>query len=150
MKGESRRGRQALAAVIVLWVAAAGLVGAGAWSDRASRSSGPEASVLAYASAVERSDLDAALAELVPSVREPSSSWVAWQMGNRYRILESAVRSNSLLDGVLGRADPSVATVVVVMEVEGKGNPTWRAVIEVPARLVDGQWLLTKPPLEGM
>ncbi len=71
-------------------------------------------------------------------------------MGNRYHLLESAVRTDSLVDRILGRSDPTAATVVVVLEVEGKGNPTWRAVQEIPARLVGGKWLLEKPPLEGM
>ena len=142
--------RHSLLFVATLWTLAVLVVGVGAFTDRGSRSAGPEAAVMAYAAAVERSDLDGALEQLVPAIREPSASWVAWQMGNSYRILESSVRTSPLSDRLLGRAGTDSAVVVVEMEIEGKGNPIWRTVVEVPARLVDGKWLLARPPLEGL
>ena len=70
-------------------------------------------------------------------------------MGNRYRVLESAVRGASVLDKLTRGSGDAVAIVVVSLEIEGKGNPTWSAIEEVTARLEDGRWLLVKPPLEG-
>ncbi len=138
-----------LLAVALVWLLAVTVVLGGAWADRAARARGPETSFAAYAVAIERGDLEAALGQLVPEARERSASWVEWQLGNRYRVLESVVRTPSLLDRLAGTADDSTATVVVSMEIEGKGNPTWRAVEEVPARFEGGRWLLVRPPLEG-
>lgn len=139
-----------LVAAATLWMLAVGFIATGAFADRGERASGPEATVLAYSAAVERGDLEAALSQLIPSARQTSASWVAWQMGNHYRILESAVRSAPLTDQLRGAANRDQVVVVVNMEIEGKGNPAWRTVVEVPAQRVDGKWLLSRPPLEGL
>lgn len=139
----------AIAAALLLWLGAAGAVAAGALADRTGRQSGPESSVAAYFDSVQAGNIDGALAQLEPSVRESYRSWVAWQMGNSYRVLESAVRAQSILSKLSGGADIDRATVVLVVEVSGKGNPAWRAVEEVPVVRQSGRWLLEKPPLEG-
>lgn len=101
----------------------------------------------AYFGSVERGDLNGALARLAPELRERSRAFVEWQLGNRYAILESAVRGDSLMDRLAGWAD-GATSVVVTMEIEGKGNPRWRTTEEFPVRRADGQWLLAKTPLE--
>ncbi len=121
---------------------------AGEWADRAARSTGPEEPVVAYAAAIESGNLAGALQQLKPDLREKSASFVAWQLGNRYDILESAVQTSSPIDQLLGKGDNTRATVVVTMQIEGKGNPTWRTTEEMPVQLVDGHWLLAKTPLE--
>jgi hypothetical protein len=145
--GDRLRGRPLVAALALLLTAAV-VVLVGAWIDRGARASGAESPMVAYASAVERGDLDGALQQLMPELRDRSRSFVAWQMGNRYSILESAVRTASLQDSLLGRADGKRAVVVVVMDVDGKGNPRWRATEDLPVQMVEGRWYLAKTPLE--
>ena len=116
------------------------------WKDRADRSSGPEAPVVLYGAAVGRQDLKGALDQLIPEARPASASFVAWQLGNRYTILESAVRSNSVLDRLLGRPDVGT-TVVVTLEVQEEGGPVWRTTEEIPVVSRDGRWYLRRPPL---
>jgi len=137
-----------LFAALALLVAGAITVFAGEWADRSAKSSGPESPVIAYAAAIERADLAGALQQLMPDLRGRSSSSVAWQLGNRYNILESAVQTTAPLDRLLGTGDKTRAVVVVTMEIEGKGNPRWRTTEEMPVQLVDGRWLLAKTPLE--
>ncbi len=128
----------ALAAVVVV---------AGASLDRADRSTGPESPVLAYAIAVEKEDLAGALDQLAPELRESSESFVAWELGNRYTILESVVRAGSLLDRLTGK-DASNPRVVVSMEIHGKGQTPWRAVDELPVQQIGARWYLLKVPLK--
>lgn len=143
----ARRSAALLASLVLLLIAGAAVL-VGAWSDRGSRSSGPEGPVTAYASAIGHADLGGALDQLLPGLRDRSSSFVQWQLGNRYNILESAVRTSSPMDQILGRANVDRAIVVVTMEIEGKGNPRWRTTEELPVERVDGRWYLAKTPLE--
>ncbi|GEM_PF-1403992 len=125
-----------LAAVVVL----------GAWADRAERSSGPELSLLAYASAVAREDLSGALDCLAPPLRERAAPFVEHQLGNRYTVLESVVRTESAASRLLG-GDAGMARVVVVMEIQ-EADATWRTTQDLPVQQADGRWLLLKVPLQ--
>ena len=137
----------ALLLALALTALAAVVVVAGALLDRADRSVGPESPLLAYAAAVEEEDLASALDQLVPELRESSESFVAWELGNRYTILESVVRSGSLLDRLTGK-DVGNPRVVVSMEIGGKGQAPWRAVEELPVRQIGARWYLLKVPLK--
>jgi hypothetical protein len=149
MWGEAGRSRTSslLGAMALLLICSAAVL-MGQWADRGAKSNGPESPLVSYASAVGRGDLASALQQLMPGLREGSSSFVEWQLGNRYTILESAVRTVAPIDRALGHADGSHATVVVTMEIDGKGNPLWRTTEEMPVQLVDGRWYLAKTPLE--
>ncbi len=133
---------------MALLLAATLIVLAGEWADRAERRSGPESPVMAYAAAIQRGDLASALQQLAPDLREKSRSFVAWQLGNRYDIMESAVQTSAPIDRLLGKGDSTRATVVVTMQIEGKGNPTWQTTEEMPVQWTNGRWLLAKTPLE--
>lgn len=132
--------------VAALAALSSAIVAVGAWSDQAGRSAGPELPVAAYAAAVGREDLQGALEQLAPELREVATSFVAWELGNRYTILASVVRTEPLLDRLLSGSDGQ-PRVVVIMEIETVGQPPWRATEELPVRQRDGRWYLLKVPL---
>lgn len=133
--------------VLILGAMAATAVAAGFWFDRQSSAAGPEDPVVAYVSAIGRQELSPALAQLAPEIQEKSAPFVEHQLGNRYAILESAVRGDSLLDRLSGRPG-GVTRVAVTMEITELGQTTWRASEELPVEQRDGRWYLLKPPLE--
>ncbi len=116
-------------------------------SDRETRARGPESPVIAYASAVERSDLQQALDQLAPNIRQRSTSFVQWQLGNRYTILDSAVRGQPLLDRILNRPAGQTEVVVTVKIKESNGT-TWQTTEGWPVAFIDGRWFLQRPPLQ--
>ncbi|MHB0869510.1 MAG: hypothetical protein ACYC5J_08650 [Chloroflexota bacterium] len=132
--------------VLVLGAVAATAVVAGFWFDRQSGAAGPEDPVVAYVSAIGRHELSPALAQLAPEIQEKSTPFVEHQLGNRYTILESAVRGDSLMDRLSGRPDGGTR-VAVTMEILELGRATWRATEELPVERRDGRWYLLKPPL---
>lgn len=126
---------------------AAAIVGTLAGTDRQNRSTGPESPVAAYVAAVAREDLAGALDQLLPELQEGAAPFVGWELGNRYTILESAVRTVSLLDRLAGKAVGS-PTVVVTLEIQGEAGARWRATEELPVGFAEGRWYLQKPPLQ--
>ncbi len=128
-------------------ILATAMVVVGGWADREARAQGPESALMAYAVAIGRHDLEGALDQLAPPLRTEARDWVAWQLGNRYTILESAVRDRSLLDQLTGR-ETVQPLVIVTMEVDAEDGTHWRATEEVRVRFVDGRWYLLKPPLK--
>ena len=143
------RGAPPLPLYVVLAEAAlaATIVVAGAWLDRESRPRGPESPLFAYVAAIRREDLEEALDQLVPAARADAEPFVAWEMGNRYTVLESAVRTGSLLDRLAGGETPRTR-LVVSMEIESKGMGSWRANEELPVERIGDRWYLQKPPLQ--
>lgn len=135
-----------LCLVLTLGAMAAAAVVAGFWFDRQSRAAGPEDPVVAYVSAIGRQELSPALAQLAPEVREKSAPFVEHQLGNSYTILESAVRGDSLVDRLTGKASGGVR-VAVTMEIREMGKAPWRASGELPVEQRNGRWYLLKPPL---
>ncbi len=135
--------------VLLLGALVAVAVAAGSWADRDARTRGPEAPVTAYVAAIGQKDLGAAQDQLAPEIRDRSASFVKMQLGNRYTILESAVRGNSLLDRLTGHSI-DYAEVVVTVEVQEleTGNPPWRTTEGLPVGLIGGRWYLLKPPLQ--
>ena len=136
---------QSIFLVIFLAVLATAVVIVCAWFDRVGRSAGPELPVYAYAAAVEREDLDGALGQLVPELRDAAAPFVAWELGNRYTILESVVRTTSIIDRLF-HIDRQTR-VVAIMEIESTGQQPWRATEELPVQQIDGRWYLLKVPL---
>lgn len=126
---------------------AATIVVVGAWLDRDTRPRGPESPLFAYAAAIEREDLEGALDQLVPLARTEAAPFVAWEMGNRYTVLESAVRTGSLLDRLAGGETPQTRLVVTI-EIESKGIGSWRANEELAVERIGDRWYLQKPPLQ--
>ena len=126
---------------------AVAVVGVGAWTDRLSRPEGPESVLTTYATAVRRHELDVALAQLAPQIREEAAPFVAWQLGNRYLFLESALRTASVLDLLTGR-DTVQSKVIVTMEVDAEDGTRWRTTEEIPVQHIEGRWYLMKAPLQ--
>jgi len=139
--------RNRIALVLAEAALAAAVIATGSWMDRGSRGIGPEAPVEAYAAALAREDLQGALQQLDPAIRANAASFVEWQLGNRYRILESAVRTPSALDRLTGavRTDTAVA---VTMEIHESGQASWQATAELKVEQLDGHWYLLRPPLQ--
>ena len=127
---------------LVLLIASAGVAVAGpAWE---SRRRAPKATVHAYLDAVERRDLDGALAQLAPDGREAQREQVARQLGNRYRVESLVLGAPSLADRLLGRPRPPVWAVVAA-EITPAVGERWTS--SSTAELVerDGRWYLARP-----
>jgi hypothetical protein len=142
-----RSPQKRIALVLAELAIATALIVGGGWADRGSRANGPEAPVNEYAAALSREDLHGALQALVPAERDRASSFVEYQLGNRYVILESAVRSPSILNRIAGTGRAET-TVAVTMEIQESGNAPWRSSQELGVAQIDGRWYLLRPPLE--
>ena len=107
-----------------------------------------EATVRRYAAAVTASDLDAALAEVVPEQREDWSAWISTQLGNIYDVRGIAVRSPSLLDIAARRAPAGPVEVSVVIDVNRDyPDEFYEPTAHVPVEQVNGRWYLSRPLL---
>lgn len=146
MKIASSNSNKPILLVATLATLALLVVVVGSWTDRVGRSTGPELPLYEYAGAIGREDLEKALQQLAIQLRSPAISFVAWELGNRYTILESAVHTDSLMDQLLGRAHGRTK-LVVVLEIETVGQAPWRATEELPVQKIDGRWYLLKAPL---
>jgi hypothetical protein len=142
------RGSGWLAVVAALWLLGAGAVAVGAAADWRGRASGPEAPLRTYLAAVTNEDLQAALGEILPVARPEAEPFIAAQLGNGYHILGLGVRQPSLVDRLLGRADPDRALITVQLDISLFSGETWRTTTSVPVvRTADG-WYLAYPPLQ--
>ena len=110
-----------------------------------SRRRAPEAVVRAYLDAVERRDLDAALAQLAPEARQEQREQVALQLGNRYRVESLVLGAPSVADRLLGRPGPA-AWAVVAAEVTPAVGSRWRSSSTAELVELDGRWYLARPP----
>jgi len=108
------------------------------------RRRGPEAPVRAYLAAVERGDLDAALAELAPPARAAERERVANQLGNRYRVESLVLGAPSLADRALGRAGPP-AWAIVAAEITPIVGAPWKSSSRAELIELDGRWYLAEP-----
>ena len=90
------------------------------------RQRAPEGTVRAYLAAVERRDLDGALAELAPDVRVAEREAVARQLGNGYRVESLVLGAPSVADRMLGRPGPP-AWAVVAAEVVPTVGESWKS-----------------------
>jgi len=108
------------------------------------RQRAPEGIARAYLAAVERGDLDAALATLDPDQREAQRERVALQVRNRYAIVTLVLGHPSLLDLIGGRESRS-AWVTVLADVTTITGDRWRSTSTAPLVERDGTWYLTRP-----
>ena len=129
-------------ALLLLAASAVVAVAGPAWE---SRRRAPEAVVRAYLDAVERRDLDAALAQLAPDGRAAQRERVALQLGNRYRVESLVLGAPSVADRLLGRSRPPAWAVVAAVITPPVGD-RWTS--SSTAELVDhdGRWYLARPP----
>ena len=146
METESRKNAKSIALVATLAAISFVVVLFGSASDRVGRSTGPELPLFEYADAIRNEDLDRALGQLAPEMRNPTASFVEWELGNRYNILASVVRADSIMDRLMGRAQGQTK-LVVVMEIESLGQAPWRATEELPVQQIGDRWYLSKAPL---
>lgn len=108
------------------------------------RQRAPEGIARAYLAAVERGDVDAALATLDPAQREAQRERVALQVRNRYAIVTLVLGRPSLLDLATGR-DVSAGWVTVLADVTTITGDQWQSTSTAPLVERDGTWYLTRP-----
>lgn len=138
--------RLGLIAALGLVAATAFVVAVGATVDVFGRQFSPEGVVRRYFAAVEASDPQAALAEIVPSARDRVASFVEHNLGNRYRVLGIATEGASVVDR-LGGADGRARSVTVFLEITQKDGARWEAGPRVPLIRVGDRIYLGRPPL---
>ena len=128
-------------AVLLLATAALGAVLGPVWE---SRRRAPELTVRAYLAAVERGDLDGALAQLAPDSREAQREDVARQLGNHYRVESLVLGAPSVADRLLGRPHPPAWAIVVAEITPGVGD-RWTSSSTANLVELDGRWYLARP-----
>lgn len=126
---------------MLLIIAALVAVVGPAWE---SRRRAPEGVARAYLAAVERGDLDGALAELAPDAREAQRERVALQLGNSYRVESLVLGAPSVADRLLGRPGPP-AWVVMAAEITPAVGAGWRSSSTAAFVEQDGRWYLARP-----
>lgn len=140
-----RANRLALALTLALGLLVLAAVVALAGPLIETRLRAPEGTVRAYLAAVERADLDAALATLDPTVREAVRERVALQLGNRYTIVTLVLGRPSVLDRLTGRPlAPAWATLLA--DVTTQAGERWRSTSTAELVERDGIWYLARPP----
>jgi hypothetical protein len=105
---------------------------------------GPEGTARAYLAAVERGDLEAALATLAPEAREPARAQVILQLENRYTIETLVLGSPSALDRLQARPLP-LAWATLLAEVTTTTGERWKTTSTADLVRIDGIWYLTAP-----
>jgi hypothetical protein len=104
----------------------------------------PEGIARAYLQAVERGDIEAALATIDPAEREAQRERVALQARNRYGIVTLVLGRPSVLDTVTRRPVAS-AWVTVLADVTTVSGERWRSTSTAPLVERDGAWYLARP-----
>ena|SRR5438874_1864141 len=132
--------RAALGLLLIGWLAlAAGLV-----AD--ARRGSPEATLRGYLADLEARRTEAALAALAPEAVARWRDFVEFQQFNRYRVVSVAVRSPSLLESLARRRAWRATEATLVADISEPSGIEWRGTTVVPVDLVDGRWVLSKPP----
>jgi hypothetical protein len=104
----------------------------------------PEGIARAYLQAVERGDIEAALATIDPAEREAQRERVALQARNRYAIVTLVLGRPSVLDALTRRPVAS-AWVTVLADVTTVTGERWRSTSTAPLVERDGAWYLARP-----
>jgi hypothetical protein len=130
-----------LATWLLLGLAGLAAVAGPAWEARGRERETP---VRAYLAAVERGDLDAALAALAPDAREASRERVERQLGNGYRIEQLVLGAPSVADRFLGRPRPP-AWVHVAAEIAPVVGGRWKSSSTAALVEAEGHWYLAAP-----
>ena len=99
-----------------------------------------EGSIRRYAAAVSHSDLEAAMAEILPSSRAEWREWVDGQLGNVYEVRGIAVRA----DFVVG---PPVEVTAVLDVNRGDPDSYYQPSATVSVSQDGGAWYLAAPLL---
>ena len=108
------------------------------------RQRAPEGIVRAYLLAVERGDLETALATIDPRERDAQRERVAWQIRNRYAIVTLVLGRPSVIERLTGR-DVGPAWVTVLADVTTIAGERWRSTSTAPLVERDGVWYLVRP-----
>jgi hypothetical protein len=108
------------------------------------RQRAPEGIARTYLSAVERGDLDAALATIEPSQRDAQRERIALQIRNRYAIVTLVLGRPSPIDRLTGR-ETRAAWVTVLADVSKDTGDRWRSTSTAPLVEQDGVWYLARP-----
>lgn len=108
------------------------------------RQRAPEGIARAYLQAVERGDVEAALATIDPAEREAQRERVALQAHNRYAIVTLVLGRPSALDLLTGRPVAG-AWVTALADVTTIGGERWRSTSTAPLVQRDGVWYLSRP-----
>ncbi len=130
----------------VLLLGLGGAIGLVQVSDRDGRA--VEATVRSYAAALTAQQLDQAVAELAPDVRERWAGWVSGQLGNVYDVKAVSVRAPSVLDRVTRHLSGAPVQATVLMDVnKGYAGEYFQPTTRVEVRRVEGRWYLEEPLL---
>lgn len=132
---------RAVSALLLLLISAAVAMVGPLWETG---QRGPERTARAYLAAVERGDLDAALATLAPESRAAARDRVAVQLGNRYRIETLVLGAPSVLDRLLARPLPP-AWATLLAEVTTTTGERWKTTSTADLVRIGGVWYLTAP-----
>ncbi len=109
------------------------------------RQRAPEQTVRSYLAAVERGELEAALATLVPEAQAALRERIENQLGSRYRVEVVALATPSLLARV-GGAPATTAEATILAEVTPVVGERWKSTSVVDLVKRDGRWLLVDAP----
>ena len=109
------------------------------------RQRAPEQTVRSYLAAVERGELEAALATLVPEAQAALRERIENQLGSRYRVEVVALATPSLLARV-GGAPATTAEATILAEVTPVTGERWKSTSVVDLVERDGRWLLVDAP----
>ncbi|MBA2451318.1 MAG: hypothetical protein H0V51_25160 [Chloroflexi bacterium] len=109
------------------------------------RQRAPEQTVRSYLAAVERGELEAALATLVPEAQAALRERIENQLGSRYRVEVVALATPSLLARV-GGAPATTAEATILAEVTPVVGERWKSTSVVDLVERDGRWLLVDAP----
>jgi hypothetical protein len=108
------------------------------------RRRGAEAPAREYLAAVERGDLEAALATLAPDARQVGRERVERQLGNGYRVEGLVLGAPSIADRLLGRPRPP-SWVHVAAEIRPAVGERWKSSSTAALIQQDGRWYLAAP-----
>ena len=109
------------------------------------RQRAPEQTVRSYLAAVERGELEAALATMVPEAQTVLRERIENQLGSRYRVEVVALATPSLL-ARLGGAPATTAEATILAEVTPVVGERWKSTSVVDLVRRDGRWLLLEAP----
>ena len=110
------------------------------------RRGSPEAALRGYLADLEGRRTEAALAVLSPETAQGWRDFVEFQQFNQYRVVSIAVRSPSVLESLVGGRPWRPTEATLVADIVEPSGIRWRGSTVVPVDLVDGRWLLKRPP----
>jgi hypothetical protein len=131
---------------VALGLLAVGWLALGAGLALEARRGSPEAALRGYLADLEGRRTEAALAALSTDTAQHWRDFVEFQQFNRYQVVSIAVRSPSLLESLAGGRPWRATEATVVADILEPSGIRWRGSTVVPVELIDGRWLLKRPP----